>query len=289
MALKKIHSTEPQVAMTASRQQTDPTVDVRWIVAHVGDPNVQFVEVDVSRAAYDQGHIPGAVFWDAYVDLRDPAYRPVPPQELQRLFSRSGISPDTTVVLYGYAGALGFWVMKAHGHRDARVLRGPRDQWTAAGEQWTTDAPGPAETAYPLPEPDDEVFASRQVLEAAIDQPGEVVLDVRSEPEYRGERFWPSGAAADAGRAGHVPGAVSVPIDRLREESGAPKVAAEQRRAFEAAGVTKDKAVITYCTIGNRAAEAWFALRYELGYPNVRVYYDSWAVWGKLADTPIAA
>ena len=149
--------------------------------------------------------------------------------------------------------------------------------------------PGPAETAYPLPELDDEVFASRQVLEAAIDQPGEIIVDVRSEPEYRGERFWPSGAAADAGRAGHVPGAVSVPIDTLREESGAPKVAAEQRRTFEAAGVTKDKAVITYCTIGNRAAEAWFALSYELGYPNVRVYYDSWAVWGKLADAPIAA
>ena len=127
--------------MTASRQQSDPTVDVRWITAHVGDPSVQLVEVDVSRAAYDQGHIPGAVFWDAYVDLRDSAYRPVPKQELQRLFSRSGISPDSTVVLYGYAGALGFWVMKAHGHRDVRVLRGSRDQWIAGGEQWTTDVP----------------------------------------------------------------------------------------------------------------------------------------------------
>ena len=47
--------------------------------------------------------------------------------------------------------------------------------------------------------------------------------------------------------------------------------------------------MITYCTIGNRASEAWFALRYGLGYPNARVYYDSWAVWGKLTDTPVEA
>ena len=287
--MKKILSTEWQVAMSTSRHQSDPTVDVPWIAAHAGEAGVQFIEVDVSRAAYDQGHIPGALFWDAYVDLRDPAYRPVPPEELQRLFSRSGISPDTTVVFYGYAAALGFWLMKAHGHGDARVLRGPRDQWIEAGESWATDVPEPAESAYPLPETDDELLASRQALEAAIGRPGEVILDVRSEPEYRGERFWPSGAAAGAGRAGHVPGAVSVPIDTLREEGGAPKAAAELRRTFEAAGVTNDKAVITYCTIGNRAAEAWYALSYELGYPNVRVYHDSWAVWGKLADTPIAA
>ena len=275
--------------MSPSRQQTDPRVDVRWIATHVREPGVQLVEVDVSRAAYDQGHIPGAMFWDAYADLRDSAYRPVSPEELQRLFSRCGISLDTTVVLYGYAAALGFWLMKAHGHRDVRVLRGSRDQWIEAGQRLTTDAPEPAESAYPLPKPDDEVIASRQVLEAAIGQPGEVTLDVRSELEFQGERFWPSGAAADAGRSGHVPGAVSVPIDTLRDKSGAPRSATELRRTFEAAGVTSDKAVITYCTIGNRAAEAWFSLSYELGYPDVRVYYESWAVWGKLADTPIAA
>ena len=48
------------------------------------------------------------------------------------------------------------------------------------------------------------------------------------------------------------------------------------RRVLEQAEVTKDKAVITYCTIGNRASEAWFALKYLLDYPDVRVYYGSW-------------
>ena len=226
---------------------------------------------------------------NAYADLRDPAYRPAPPAELQRLLSRSGITPETTVVTYGYAAPLGFWLLTAHGHGDVRMLTGPREQWSEAGERWTTDVPRPEESRYPLPREDLDILASRQAVEAAIGQPGQVILDVRSEPEYSGERFWPSGATEDTGRAGHIPGAVSIPIDSLRDERGAPKSAEELRRIFEGAGVSKDKAVITYCTIGNRASEAWFALKYGLGYPDARVYYDSWAVWGTLIDTPIAA
>ena len=96
--------------MTRLQQQPDVRIDTQWIAAHVGDPKVRIVEVDVSPATYDQGHIPGALLWDAYADLRDPACRPVPPPELRRLFSRSGIAPETTVVVYGYAAALGFWL-----------------------------------------------------------------------------------------------------------------------------------------------------------------------------------
>ncbi len=273
--------------MTATLQEPDALVDVGWIAAHGGEPGVRLVEVDVSPAAYDQGHIPGAILWDAYADLRDSAYRPVLPAELQQLFSRSGITPESTVVFYGYAAPLGFWLMKAHGHGDVRMLVGPRDQWVESGERWATDVPQLEASAYPAPGQDAGIFASREAVEAAIGEPDSLIVDVRSEQEYRGERFWPSGAAADAGRPGHVRGAVSVPIDLLRAENGAPRNVEELRRAFEAAGVTKDKAVITYCTIGNRASEAWFALKYQLGYPRARVYYDSWAVWGKLADTPI--
>ena len=68
-----------------------------------------------------------------------------------------------------------------------------------------------------------------------------------------------------------------------------PRSIEELRRTFEDAGVTRDKSVITYCTIGNRASEAWFALKYELDYPRARVYYDSRAVWGEITGAPVAA
>jgi thiosulfate/3-mercaptopyruvate sulfurtransferase len=267
--------------------ESSPTVDVKWIAAHVGDPGMRVVEVDVSRAAYDDGHIPGAVLWNAYTDLRDATYRPVGPAELERLLSGSGISPDTSVVVYGYSAPLGFWLLKAHGHEDVRMLMGARDQWAQAGHEWSSELPEPVESAHGPVVANPDLLASREAVQGAISDPTQIVLDVRSEVEYSGEWFWPSGAAEDTGRSGHVPGAISVPIDLLRAEGGTLKSAEEVRRTLEQAGVRRDKTVITYCTIGNRASEAWFALKHLLDYPDVRVYYGSWVEWGKATDTPI--
>jgi thiosulfate/3-mercaptopyruvate sulfurtransferase len=263
------------------------TVDVEWIAAHVGDPGVRLIEVDVSRAAYDEGHVPGAVLWNAYTDLRDESYTPVGLAELERLLSGSGIWPETCVVVYGYSAPLGFWLLKAHGHEDVRILMGPRDQWVQAGHEWSTEVPKPAASALPPLVANADLHASREAVQDALGDPAQILLDVRGTPEYSGAFFWPSGATADAGRAGHLPGAVSVPIDLLRTEGGTLKDSEELRRILEQAGVTKDKTVITYCTIGNRASEAWFALKYLLDYPDARVYYGSWVEWGKATDTPI--
>ena len=265
----------------------EAVVDVDWIAARFGDPSIRLVEVDVSRAAYEGGHIPGAVLWNAYADLRDEDYRLVGAAELGRLLSRSGVTPETTVVVYGYGAPLGFWLLKACGHRDVRMLMGPRELWPQAGREWSTDVPELAESVYAPAVENADVLASRRVVEAAIGDPAQVLLDVRSEPEYSGERFWPSGATEDAGRPGHIPGAVSVPIDLLHTEDETLKSPDELRRVFEDAGVTKDKTVIAYCTIGNRASQAWYVLKYLLDYPDARVYYGSWAEWGKATDTPV--
>lgn len=265
----------------------DPIVDATWVAGHRRDHGVRLVEVDVSPAAYDQGHIPGAALWNAYTDLRDPAYHPIAREAFADLTARSGIDVTSTVVVYGYGAALGFWLLTANGFPDVRMLDGPRDAWVQAGEQWTTEGPPTPATRQVLPEELRSVIATRDDVIAAIDDPSTILVDVRSDLEYTGERFWPSGATADAGRPGHVPSAISVPIDQLRTENGTLRGPDELQRVFDAAGVTRDKSVITYCTIGNRASLAWFALKHVLGYPDVAVYYGSWVDWGKRKDTPI--
>jgi thiosulfate/3-mercaptopyruvate sulfurtransferase len=262
-------------------------VDAAWVAAHLDEPDVRIVEVDVSRAAYDEGHIPGAVLWNAYSDLRDSGYAPIGRPELEQLIRRSGLAPATTVVFYGYGAMLGLWLMRAHGHGDARVLPGAREQWPRAGGRWSTDVPEPAATSYPLAPATPELLASRSAVEAAIGDPDQVLLDVRAESEFDGERFWPSGATEDVGRAGHIPDALSMPIDRLRNDDETLKSPEQLHRLLSSAGVTADKHVIVYCTIGNRASQAWFALRHVLGYPRVSVYYGSWVEWGKAANTPV--
>jgi thiosulfate/3-mercaptopyruvate sulfurtransferase len=260
----------------------------QWLAGQLGNPRVRVVEVDVSPAAYNDGHIDGAVLWNIYADLKDADYRLRGPAALERLAGRSGIHPDSTVVFYGYAPALALWLMKLYGHRDVRMLDCSRDSWRAAGRPWSTAASEPADGSFRLGDEDPRIRAGQAAVLGAIGQPGTVLLDVRSAAEYRGESFWPSGSMAADGRAGHVPSAVHQPIDGLYNEDGSFRSAPELRRIFSSVDLASDGDLITYCTIGGRAATAWFVLSYLLGRDHVRVYEGSWAEWGRSPSAPVA-
>src|SRR3984893_17581190 len=128
-------------------------VDPQWLEAHLFDPCVQVVEVDVSPAAYDDWHIDGAVLWNVYADLKDADYRLVDAPAVQGLVTRSGIRPDSTVVFYGYAPAMAFWLMKLYGHLDVRILDCSRDTWRSERRPWNSLAPEPATAGCSLRRP----------------------------------------------------------------------------------------------------------------------------------------
>jgi len=257
-------------------------VDPRWLAAHLDDPRVRVVEVDVSPAAYDEWHIDGGVLWNVYADLKDAGYRTAGTVALERLVARSGIGPDSTVVFYGYAPAMGFWLMKLYGHRDVRILDCSRDSWRAAGHPRSTATSEPAAGSFRLDRQDPRLRADHAAVLDAIGNAGSTIVDVRTAAEYRGERFWPSGAMEPEGRAGHVPSAVHQPIDGLYNEDGSFRSAGRLRSVFSAVDLDSGGELITYCTIGGRAATAWFVLTCLLGRDHVRVYDGSWAEWGRI-------
>src|SRR5260370_480971 len=122
-------------------------VEPRWLEERLHDPALRVVEVDVSPAPYDEGHIEGAVLWNVYSDLKDSDYRPAGQAAIENLAARSGIRPDSTVVLYGYAPAMGLWLMTLYGHADARILDCARGTRRDEGPPWTNVSakPGTAE------------------------------------------------------------------------------------------------------------------------------------------------
>jgi thiosulfate/3-mercaptopyruvate sulfurtransferase len=247
------------------------------------------VEVDVSRAAYDQGHIEGAVLWSVYGDLKDREYRLIDRAATERMVERSGIAQGSVVVLYGYAPAMGFWLLKLYGHADVKILDCARSRWQEAGRPWTDATEPPARTRYPLPEQDARVRADQSSVEDAIGNPACTIVDVRTEPEYSGERFWPSGALEEGGRPGHIPSALHLPIEGVLDDGGSFRSPVELRRIFAPIDLSGGDEIIPYCTIGGRASTAWFVLSYLLGRDHVRVYDGSWAEWGRMPTTPVSS
>jgi thiosulfate/3-mercaptopyruvate sulfurtransferase len=259
----------------------------QWLHEHLHDPGLRVIEVDVSPVAYEQGHIQGVVLWNIYSDLKDASYRLVETAAIEALVTRSGIEAGTTVVFYGYAPAMGFWLMKLYGHADVRILDCSRGTWEDSGGPWSADELLPPATRYHLPDDNQRVRAEQSTVRQAIQDPACTILDVRTSPEFRGERFWPSGGQEPGGRAGHIPSARSRSIDGLYDERGTFRSATDLSRLFAPIDPSDSGQVITYCTIGARACTAWFVLTYLLGRRNVRVYDGSWAEWGRMPGSPV--
>ena len=279
--------------MTATGYASDRVlVDADWAQAHLTDPAVRFVEVDVDTTAYSQGHIPGAVGWDWTSQLSDGVRRDLASRDdFSTLVSESGIGPDTTIVLYGdnnnWFAAFAYWQLKLFGHDDVRILNGGRKYWLDNGLPITTDEPSPTPTRYQLPERDDALRAFRDDLLPRLGDPGLALVDVRSPAEYNGEIIAPPGLSETAQRAGRIPGAVSVPWAQTVREDGTFKSPDELRALYEAKGVTPDKDIVAYCRIGERSSHSWFVLHELLGYRRVRNYDGSWTEWGSLIGVPI--
>jgi thiosulfate/3-mercaptopyruvate sulfurtransferase len=90
-------------------------------------------------------------------------------------------------------------------------------------------------------------------------------------------------------RGGHIPGAKSVPWARaINPDDGTFKTAAELKKLYlEDQKLAPDQETIAYCRIGERSSHTWFALKYLLGFSNVRNYDGSWTEWGNLVNVPI--
>ena len=133
-------------------------VDSEWALAHLNDPNVRFVEVDVDTTAYEQSQLPGAVGWNWTSQLADGIRRDIAGREdFSKLLSESGIGPDTTVVLYGdnnnWFAAWAYWQLKLYGHKDVRILNGGRKFWLDNGLALSVEDPSVTERATSSPKP----------------------------------------------------------------------------------------------------------------------------------------
>lgn len=285
------------MANIAARGYVHPEVlaSTDWVASHLNDPNVRIVESNEDTLLYPSGHIAGAVQVDWTADLNDQLIRDyIGRKAFEALMSRIGVTPKTTVVFYGdknnWWACYAFWVFQLFGHKRAMVMDGGRLKWEQEGRPMTRDVPACTPTKYRAPDRRDApVRAFRRQVLAHIKAKGQLV-DVRSPEEYAGTRLhMPDYPNEGALRGGHIPGAKSIPWARaINPEDGTFRDAAQLTELYVKTNrLKKDRPTIAYCRIGERSSHTWFALKYLLGFKNVRNYDGSWTEWGNSVGVPI--
>ncbi len=271
----------------------DRLVSTSWVAEHLGEPGLVVVESDEDVLLYDSGHIPGSVKVDWHTELNDTVTRDyVDGAGFAKLMAAKGIGRDDTVVIYGdksnWWAAYALWVFTLFGHPDVRLMDGGRNLWQAEGRELTRDKTDVTPAEYPVVERSDE--AIRAFKDDVLSNLGRFpLIDVRSVPEYTGERtHMPDYPQEGTLRGGHIPTAASVPWGKAAAEDGRFRSRAELEAIYQdEAGLKPDDAVIAYCRIGERSSHTWFALTHLLGYSNVRNYDGSWTEWGNAVRVPI--
>jgi thiosulfate/3-mercaptopyruvate sulfurtransferase len=245
--------------------------DVRWYLNRPG----------AGRAAYDAGHIPGAIFLDLDEDLSDPnglgapGRHPLPPPAaFRRRLEAAGIGSRHFVVAYddsgGTTAARLWWMLDNLGHRGGvAVLDGGIGAWISAGRTLDTFDPRYASESLDLKDEWTNVVARSELAGRLGDL---TLLDARAPERYRGE-VEPIDPVA-----GHIATAVSAPTAANLGADGRFLAPAELQRRYSE--LIDERPVVTYCGSGTTACHNSLAMRIA-GLPDPILYVGSYSDWSR--------
>ncbi len=258
----------------------DMLVTTDWLATHLKDANVVVLQFADGEKDFASGHIPGAHMVPAerlYV-RKDGVKSELPPvADLVKLFEELGVSNDSRIIIYTTdwppLGPRVYFTLDYLGLGDnASILNGGLEKWKSEKRQLSTDT-SPAKPGKIIPHPRPEIVASLADVKAASEgSSGPTIVDARPDKRYR---------------EGHIPGAVSMYWENVVESSNKNDLvdAAAIHKAYDSAGATSGKKLITYCEIGWQASHDYFTAKY-LGY-DVKMYDGSWNQWTEIEHMPV--
>jgi len=252
----------------------------------IGRPQVLIVDLS-DPEIYNDAHIPGAVSL-SYSDIvasQPPVVGLLPDEpSLSKIFSNISLTANHHVIAYDNENSAKacrlLWTLDCLGHKQLSLLNGGLTAWNSAGMPTNNQAANIHASHYQA-KIDQTAIADKAFIQQHLKDPAVVLLDARSDGEYKGE-------VVRAQRSGHIPGAVNINwIDTIDNDNDLRfKPADELIALYEDADITKNKLIITYCHTHQRSAHSYIVLK-SLGYPNVKGYHGAWSDWGNDPNTLI--
>ena len=270
-----------------------PLISTTDLAARLGDPALRILDASWhldgrdGRPDFEAARLPGAVFFDLEASSDQESHLPhmLPsPAVFAARMGKLGVADGDSIVVYDTVGirssARVWWMFRAMGARDVRVLDGGLPKWRTEGHALES---GPAQqplhrTFSPTARP--QGVADLGAVRAAL-AAGDQVLDARAADRFDGRAPEPRAGL----RSGHMPGALNLPFPGILNPDGTMKQGQALEQAFRAAGVDLDHPVVTTCGSGVTAAILSLGLA-VLGRTS-RLYDGSWAEWGGRADTGV--
>jgi thiosulfate/3-mercaptopyruvate sulfurtransferase len=274
----------------------DTLVTTEWLAEHLADPDLRVVDgswhmPQAKRdpaAEFEQGHVPGAVFFDvdriADTSSGLPHMLP-PPQVFADAVGALGIGDSDRVVVYDsrsvVSAARVWWTFRVFGHEAIAVLDGGLPKWRAEGRAVEKGPARPIARRF-TPRFRPELVRDVTQMKANVATPRDQVLDARSRGRFEGSEPEPRAGL----RGGHIPGSLNLPYEELYTADGTLKAPEALREALVAAGIDLRRSVVTTCGSGITASVLALAM-HQVGRPDVAVYDGSWTEWASRDETPV--
>lgn len=274
--------------------QTPRLITPAELIAMGDTAGVRVLDVRQSWVSYLQNHLPNAAWLNTETlraQDRELPFQLLPAEQYAELFRRLSLEPSRPVVVYSAGDQLDIdatfvcWLLASAGMRRVYLLDGGYARWELENRPMTQRYPRWSSGGATFSPRDfrPAVASLEDVRSAAMGLSGSLLIDARPAEQY-------GGTAGAQLRRGHIPSALNHPWKDDLEKPDLVlvwKPVDALRASYQLQGITPERDIIVYCNSGTEASHVFFALKYLLGYPRVRIYTGSWTQWAERAELPV--